>query len=291
VLEQSVDVDFDILFTRLAPSDFLIQRLGRVWRHVGNARPSWLVRPMVYIMGPDLSVLRSARAAREAMGLTAFVYELYILVRTAKIWSQLSTVELPNDTRCILEATYGTPRKSVAKWMRELWEDMRDRTATMVKAAYDAMGTHLPSMPDDDDDALPPDCNEGPPPTRKSHVPTRQVVICRQVEFVVSQGRPVMRLELYDGDIVDVPDVERDELSVDDFKERKAIAEKLNRSMLKIIDPGDFDEGDATAAPLSNYVWGRAVAVRIGKGGKLWQNNGCTTKHRYDDECGAYRYE
>lgn len=36
LVEASLDIDFDILFTQVAPADSLIQRMGRIWRHKQN---------------------------------------------------------------------------------------------------------------------------------------------------------------------------------------------------------------------------------------------------------------
>ncbi len=39
VVEASLDMDADVLFTELAPMDALVQRMGRVWRRYGPMRP------------------------------------------------------------------------------------------------------------------------------------------------------------------------------------------------------------------------------------------------------------
>lgn len=55
VLEQSLDIDFDLLITDLAPVDSLAQRAGRLHRHQrpDEDRPNWLSAPMMLIRGVD----------------------------------------------------------------------------------------------------------------------------------------------------------------------------------------------------------------------------------------------
>ena len=50
VLEQSLDIDFDLLLTELAPVDLLLQRVGRLHRHFRPHRPEVLKKPKMIIL-------------------------------------------------------------------------------------------------------------------------------------------------------------------------------------------------------------------------------------------------
>lgn len=50
VIEQSLDIDFDILITDLAPMDLILQRMGRLHRHEETKRPTNLKNPIVYVL-------------------------------------------------------------------------------------------------------------------------------------------------------------------------------------------------------------------------------------------------
>lgn len=62
-LEQSLDIDADLLITDLAPSDVLLQRLGRLHRHMERpGRPSGFEAPRAIVLTPpDMNALLGLR--------------------------------------------------------------------------------------------------------------------------------------------------------------------------------------------------------------------------------------
>ncbi len=104
VVEQSVDIDADLLITDLAPTDMLLQRLGRLWRHPREQRPR--SHPEVWILRPEFPVTAEAKTIKAALGKSARVYAPYVLLRSLEVWQHRQAVKLPNDIRALLEATY-----------------------------------------------------------------------------------------------------------------------------------------------------------------------------------------
>lgn len=95
VLEQSLDIDFDILYTDIAPMDLILQRAGRLHRHAIK-RPPLLVTPQVYVMG--IAGSGDYGDANEA------IYAKYLLMRTD--YYLPDTICLPTDISSLVQKVY-----------------------------------------------------------------------------------------------------------------------------------------------------------------------------------------
>ncbi|EJN94202.1 CRISPR-associated helicase [Streptococcus ratti FA-1 = DSM 20564] len=95
VIEQSLDIDFDVLISDLAPMDLLIQRMGRLHRH-DIKRPVNHQRPYFYVLGmTDNLDFESG---------TSFVYGDYLLIRTQYFLPD--TVTIPEDISSLVQKVY-----------------------------------------------------------------------------------------------------------------------------------------------------------------------------------------
>jgi CRISPR-associated endonuclease/helicase Cas3 len=110
VVEQSLDLDFDLVISDLAPVDLLIQRAGRLWRHMdlrpAASRPA--AGPKLMVVSPDPSVVTRADWLTESLGRSAHVYQhAGIMWRSARTIFGQKAFRVPDDLRPIIEAVYG----------------------------------------------------------------------------------------------------------------------------------------------------------------------------------------
>ena len=96
VLEQSLDLDFDIMFTDPCPMDLLLQRLGREHRHERKRPPKLQEASACLILDQDRIVGSDYRP-----------YSDYVIKRTCDLISQLGRgLMLPQDIKPLVEQTY-----------------------------------------------------------------------------------------------------------------------------------------------------------------------------------------
>ena len=99
VVEQSLDLDFDVLITDLAPADLLLQRIGRLHRHPERARPEDAKTPTAYVVGLDAEFgIVSTKLAS--------VYEPGPLARTQALLSGSASLNIPADIDRLVQAVY-----------------------------------------------------------------------------------------------------------------------------------------------------------------------------------------
>lgn len=120
VLEQSLDLDFDLMVSDLAPIDLLLQRMGRLHRHDKNqeTRPPSHEHPCLYVnceLDEDETWLK--------MGKDRF-YTEYILQKTWQAIQDKGKIVLPIDYRPLVEAVYGAPKPVSGDPLYNAWEKL-----------------------------------------------------------------------------------------------------------------------------------------------------------------------
>ncbi len=111
VLEQSLDIDFDLMITDLCPMDLLLQRMGRLHRHTKrNAERPPLVRDAeCYVMG----------AGDEPESGSKAVYGEWLLYRTRQLLPQ--HIVLPADIPNLVQDVYEEPEGFANEAAENMW--------------------------------------------------------------------------------------------------------------------------------------------------------------------------
>lgn len=174
VVEQSVDLDADLLVTELAPSDMLFQRIGRLWRH---DRPGRKGTPQMVILEEthSLEVLRGLdpKSIISALEDKSFVYSPYVLLRTLEVWRNRSEVTIPDDIRGQIEATYEDRMEGEEPeaWQK-LYEEMAGKVYAFRQKALQASNIWTVALED-----------EERVQTRLNEQPTVSLVLCKSLSL------------------------------------------------------------------------------------------------------------
>lgn len=118
VAEQSLDLDFDLIITDLAPVDLVLQRAGRLWRHARTSRP--ISKPTLLVAG--LAGNEPPLFAKPLWWKA--VYQEDILLRTWCLLSTKSNLILPDEIDVLVQAVY-EEEVEMPEYLRERLEKSR----------------------------------------------------------------------------------------------------------------------------------------------------------------------
>ena len=135
-LEVSLDLDADLLLTDLCPVDVLLQRLGRLHRNRGRARPPGFEVPRAIVLVPgSRDLLPFAKSSNGRHGLGRWVYgDLRVIEATWRRIEAASVWSIPAMNRHLVErATHPAHLDRVAA-------DLVGRDAAWVRHIQDKEG-------------------------------------------------------------------------------------------------------------------------------------------------------
>ncbi len=259
VVEQSVDIDSDLLITELAPTDMLLQRMGRLCRHDRKTRPDDAGQAWIY--GPIETECADSETFKEALGVSHYIYAPYVLWKTIQVWRERADIHLPSDIRELLENTYAE-LDDLPEWVDELNAELDEKKSELKGKALGL--TKIFCGKDDEDSAA----------TRYGNRPTLSALILRDCDDCGTLASVV----LCDGAELTVRAGERD------FKTAVAIHQNI------VTLPHYERENPTTPAWLKKIVFGNVWVLKI-CGEDLVGLDGQQTQWGYHPDKGVYKLE
>jgi CRISPR-associated endonuclease/helicase Cas3 len=273
VMEQSVDIDADFLITDIAPSDFIIQRIGRIFRHKRSNRACHTAQ--VWIVHPDLKNIQSREELRDAFGIHAKIYSDWILWRTFRAWKKHSVLTIPHDLRSLLEETYRDFIPQDPLWLQEAKKDLDEKN--MSKALYAQASTGSLVVAKEEDDLIPVDViedAEGNHATRLMSVPTNQLLLTHGV----IENKDTVDLHFIDGVTFTLIKNKR-YLNATKALTLRMVKVPTNKILKLAVSP-EWPE---------KVVFGGPLPVIVGEDEVVRLLDGTDTGYFYAKDCGVYK--
>lgn len=134
VLEQSVDIDADLLITDSAPTDLILQRIGRLHRHT-RPRPSGFEEPRCLILLPQADWEATPKIIQDQLKPHSFIYPAFHLYMSERIWAERAKICLPAEIRTVLEKS-ATPPEIVPMGAAALQMELQQSIRAMQSTAW-----------------------------------------------------------------------------------------------------------------------------------------------------------
>lgn len=115
VIEQSLDIDVDYMISDLAPVDLLIQRAGRLQRHIRDrigqvkaSGPDERDAPALFILAPQWDDSPREDWLASAMRNSAYIYPDHgRMWLTQRVLREQGEIRMPQSARLLIESVYG----------------------------------------------------------------------------------------------------------------------------------------------------------------------------------------
>lgn len=122
VIEQSLDIDFDVLITELAPIDLILQRAGRLQRH-NIKRDDYYKNPTLYVMGSSENF--------DFDEASSFVYSPYLLARSQYFLPDILTI--PDDLSKLVQEVYSDDDLKLDQDLIEIYNQFKNDHFKIIK--------------------------------------------------------------------------------------------------------------------------------------------------------------
>lgn len=126
VMEQSLDIDLDVLVTELCPMDLLLQRIGRLHRH-HRSRPAPLQQACCAVLDTGEDAFDAGSEA---------VYGQWMLWRTRNFLPR--SIRLPEEISPLVQRVYGWEREAPGGAQGEEMRSIYEQTQEKKKARAEA---------------------------------------------------------------------------------------------------------------------------------------------------------
>ncbi|MYG01393.1 MAG: CRISPR-associated helicase Cas3' [Acidobacteriia bacterium] len=138
VVEASLDLDFDLMVSDLAPVGSLIQRAGRLWRHM-DLRPAGerpIPGPALHVLSPDPDRVDDSSWLKRILGPGAMVYPQDTQWRTARALFDSGVIRAPDGIRELIEAVHGGGLLEVPDALKEAEVETIGRRMSEAQQAF-----------------------------------------------------------------------------------------------------------------------------------------------------------